>query len=172
MMAYNQPYYNGGYYPQYQNGAVPDMLNQYKGQYQQPIMQQPIVQQMQTPTQTNDMIWVLNENEATSYPVAPNNSVVLWDKNEPIIYVKSVNNQGMPSMRVLYFEERNATPSNSLKNAPKTHECTCGDKFATKEQINALEGKINDLTAKYEELSHPIVEKPKTTTKKTKESEE
>jgi hypothetical protein len=171
IMAYPN-YYNGGYYPQYQNGAVPDMLNQYKGQYQQMPMQQPMVQQMQTPTQTNDMIWVLNENEATSYPVAPNNSVVLWDKNEPIIYVKSVNNQGMPSMRVLYFEERNATTSNSPKNAPKTHECTCGDKYATKEQINALEGKIDDITAKYEELSKSIVEKPKTTTKKSKESEE
>lgn len=170
-MAYPN-YYNGNFYPQYQNGAVPDMLNQYKGQYQQPIMQQPMVQQIQTPTQTNDMIWVLNENEATSYPVAPNNSVVLWDKNEPIIYVKSVNNQGMPSMRVLYFEERNATPSNSHKNTPKTHECTCGDKFATKEQINDLRVKLDDLTAKYEELSHPVVEKPKTTTKKSKESEE
>ena len=170
-MAYPN-FYNGGYYQQYQNGAVPDMLNQYKGQYQQPIMQQPMVQQMQTPTQTNDMIWVLNENEATSYPVAPNNSVVLWDKNEPIIYVKSVNNQGMPSMRVLYFEERNATPSNSPKNAPKKHECTCGGKFATKEQINDLKAKLDDLTAKYEELSRPVVEKTKTTTKKSKESEE
>ena len=170
-MAYPN-YYNGGYYPQYQNGAVPDMLNQYKGQYQQMPMQQPMVQQMQTPTQTNDMIWVLNENEATSYPVAPSNSVVLWDKNEPIIYVKSVNNQGMPSMRVLYFEERNTTPSNSPKNAPKTHECTCGDKFATKEQLSDLRAKLDDLMAKYEELSKPIVEKPKTTTKKAKESEE
>lgn len=160
-MAYPN-YYQGGYFPQYQNGAVPDILNQYKGQYQQPIIQQPMVQQMQTPTQTNDMIWVLNENEATSYPVAPNNSVVLWDKNEPIIYVKSVNNQGMPSMRVLYFEERNATPSNSPKNAPKTHECTCGSKYATKEQLNAVEGKINDILAMYEEL------KDKQTTKTTK----
>lgn len=160
-MAYPN-YYNGGYFPQYQNGAVPDMLNQYKGQYQQQIMQQPMAQQMQIPTQTNDMIWVLNENEATSYPVAPNNSVVLWDKNEPIIYVKSVNNQGMPSMRVLYFEERNATPSNSPKNAPKTHECTCGSKYATKEQLNAVEGKINDILAMYEEL------KDKQTTKITK----
>ena len=168
-MAYNQPYYNGGYFPQCQNGAVPDMLNQYKGQYQQQIMQQPMVQQMQTPTQTNDMIWVLNENEATSYPVAPNNSVVLWDKNEPIIYVKSVNNQGMPSMRVLYFEERNATLSNSPKNAPKTHECTCGSKYATKEQLNAVEGKINDILAMYEELKDK--QTPKTTKTIKKEVE-
>ena len=174
-MAYNQPYNYGYGYPQYQNGAVPDMLNQYKGQYQQmPMMQQP-VQQMPTtaqPTPTNDMIWVLNENEATSYPVGLNNSVVLWDKNNPTIYVKSVNANGMPSMRVLDFTERNADTSNSPKNAPKTHECTCGDKFATKEQIKDLKAKLDDLTAKYEELSKPIIEKPKTTTKKAKESEE
>ena len=170
-MAYPN-YYNGGYFPQYQNGAVPDMLNQYKGQYQQMPMQQPMVQQMQTPTQINDMIWVLNENEATSYPVAPNNSVVLWDKNEPVIYVKSVNNQGMPSMRVLYFEERKTPPSNSSKNSPKAHECTCGDKFITKEEFNALKGDFERLTAKVEEMTVPVVEKPKTTTKKAKESEE
>ena len=46
------------------------------------------------------------------------------------------------------------------------------DKFATKEQINALQGKIDDLTAKYEELSRPAVEKPKTTSKKVKEVDE
>ena len=95
-----------------------------------------------------------------------NVKVVLWDKNEPIIYVKSVNNQGMPSMRVLYFEERNATPSNSLKNAPKTHECTCGDKFATKEQLNALEGKINDILAMYEELKDKQTQKTTKSAKK------
>lgn len=171
-MAYNQPYYNGGYYPQYQNGAVPDMLNQYKGQYQQiPMMQQPI-QQMPTTAQstpTNDMIWVLSEGEAQSYPVAPNNSVILWDKNSDVVYIKSVNAQNVPSFRVLDYKERTA------ENSPKTpteHKCTCGDKFATKEQINALEGKIDDLTAKYEEISKSMVEKPKTTTKKAKESEE
>ena len=177
-MAYPN-YYNGGYYPQYQNGAVLDMLGQYKGQYQQMPMQQPMVQQMQAPTQTNDMIWVLNENEATSYPVAPNNSVVLWDKNEPIIYVKSVNNQGMPSMRVLDFTERNADTSNSSKNASTTHKCTCGGKFVTKEEFDALKGKFYDILAKYDGLlleqkqkgKEIEIEKPKTS-KKTKESEE
>ena len=58
------------------------------------------------------------------------------------------------------------------KNTPKTHECKCGDNFATKEQINDLRAKLDDLTAKYEELSKPTIEKPKTTTKKAKESEE
>ena len=178
-MAYT-PYYAPYSRPTgYYNPSIPqqDMSNMQTNQQmpvQQPIQQMP----MQTPTQfmqtqpANDMIWVLNRNEADSFPVAPNNSVVLWDKSNPTIYVKSVNASGMPSMRVLDFTERNADVSNSFENAPKKHECKCGDNFATKEQIKALQGKIDDLTAKYNELSHPVVEKTKTTSKKSKESEE
>lgn len=180
-MAYNQPYNYGYGYPQYQNGAVPDMLNQFKGQYQQPIpqMQQNIPQQtMQMPIQstppkpTNDIIWVQGEAGAKGFLVAPNNTVVLWDTENPVIYVKSADACGIPSMRVLDFKERNGNSQNNGENAPATHKCTCGEKFATKEQVNALEGKINDLMAKYEEFSQPVAEKPKATSKKAKESEE
>ena len=175
-MAYGNyaPFYRGGFFNPIQTPTMPQMTdnqNQFAQPYQQPIQTNPAPVPMQS-QQTNDMIWVLNENEATSYPVALNNSVVLWDKSNPTIYIKSVNAQGMPSMRILDFTERNADTSNSPVNATKTHECTCGDKYATKEQINDLRGKIDDLTAKYEELSHPVIEKPKTTSKKPKESEE
>lgn len=168
-MAYGNyaPFYRGGYFNPIQTPTMPTMADN-QNQFAQPY-QAPMQTNFAPTTQPkNDMIWVLNENEATSYPVAPNNSVVLWDKNNPTIYIKSVNAQGVPSMRVLDFNERSEMP----KNAPKTNECTCGDKYATKEQINDLRGKIDDLTAKYEELSHPAVEKPKTTVKKSKESEE
>ena len=163
-MAYPN-YYNGGYFPQYQNGAVPDMLNQYKGQYQQMPMQP-----VQQPIQSNGgLIWVDNEEQAKNYLVAPNNVIPMFDKSSSAMYIKSADGAGMPTFKKYkLIDVDEETP----KNAPKTHECTCGDKFATKEQINALEGKINDLTAKYEELSKPIIEKPKTTTKKAKESEE
>lgn len=162
-MAYPN-YYQGGYYPQYQNGAMPDMLNQYKGQYQQMPMQQPMMQQMpmQTraqPTQTNDMIWVLSEVEAQSYPVAPNNSVILWDKNNDVVYIKSVNMQGVPSMRVLDYKERTAD------NTPKTpveHECKCSDKFVFKKDFQALESEFEALRSELEELKA----KPKAKTAK------
>ena len=162
-MAYNQPYYNGGYFPQYQNGAVPDMLNQYKGQYQQMPMQQPIqqmpMQNMPQPIPSNDMIWVLSEGEAQSYPVAPNNSVILWDKNSDVVYIKSVNAQNVPSFRVLDYKERTAD------NAPKTpdkHECKCGDKFVLKKDFQALQGELDALRNELEELKA----KPKAKTAK------
>ena len=171
-MAYGNyaPFYRGGFFNPMQTPTMPQMAdnqNQFAQPYQQPIQTNPTPMPMQS-QQTNDMIWVLNENEATSYPVAPNNRVVLWDKNNKTFYIKTANAQGIPSMQIYDFKERVQTH----ENAPKTHECTCGDKYATKEQINDLRGKIDDLTAKYEELSSPVIEKPKTTIKKSKESEE
>ena len=165
-MAYPN-YYQGGYYPQYQNGAMPDMLNQYKGQYQQmpmqqPMMQQPIQPMQMQPTQmsgANDMIWVLSEGEAQSYPVAPNNSVILWDKNSDVVYIKSVNAQNVPSFRVLDYKERTAD------NAPKTpveHRCTCGDKFVLKKDFQALQGEFESQREELEELKA----KPKAKTAK------
>ena len=168
-MAYNyNPYY-------YNNGATPDMLNQFKIPYQQmqvpqQMAQQPIQQpiQPQMPNVNNDFLWVLGEVEATSYPVAPNNTVTLWDKNQPTIYIKSANAQGVPSMRILDFTERTA-------NAPKTpekHECQCGNKFILKEELNAVQDEIQDILCRlsglednYKNLSTKPTPKTTKTTK-------
>jgi hypothetical protein len=161
-MAYNQPYYNGGYYPQYQNGAIPDVLGQYKGQYQQMPMQ-PI----QQPIQSNGgLIWVDNEEQAKNYLVAPNNVVPMFDKSSSAMYIKSSDGAGMPTFKKYkLIDVDEETP----KNAPITHKCTCGDKFATKEQLNAVEGKINDILAMYEELKDKQTVKTTKTTKKEAE---
>ena len=164
-MAYPN-FYQGGYYPQYQSGAVPDMLNQYKGQYQQIPMQQPMMQQpvqqmpmqnMPQPIPSNDMIWVLSEGEAQSYPVAPNNSVILWDKNSDVVYIKSVNAQNVPSFRVLDYKERTAD------NAPKTpdkHVCQCSSKFVSIDAFTALQSDLEALRSELEELKAKPKAKP------------
>ena len=161
-MAYNQPYNYGYGYPQYQNGAVPDMLGQYKGQYQQPVMQQPMVQQ-QVVQSNGGLIWVDNEEQAKNYLVAPNNVVPMFDKGSSAMYIKSADGAGMLTFKKYkLIDVDEETP----KNAPTTHKCTCGDKFATKEQLNAVEGKINDILAMYEELKDKQTVKTTKTTKK------
>lgn len=161
-MAYNQPYNYGYGYPQYQNGAVPDMLGQYKGQYQQMPMQP-----VQQPIQSNGgLIWVDNEEQAKNYLVAPNNVVPMFDKSSSAMYIKSSDGAGMPTFKKYKLID---VDEEMPKNAPKTHECTCGDKFATKEQLNAVEGKINDILAMYDELKEKQITK---TTKPTKKEAE
>ena len=122
---------------------------------QQPIQQMPMVQQMPT----NDMLWVLGQTEAESYLVAPNNSVTLWDKNKDTVYIKSVNAQGVPSMRILDYTERTADNASKM---PQKHECQCGGKFVSIDKFEALQGEFEALRSELEELKS----KPKAKTAK------
>ena len=191
-MAYNQPYNYGYGYPQYQNGAVPDMLGQYKGQYQQPIpqmqqnMAQPMqqnFQQMQTPPQAqpmetqkinNGFIWVQGEAGAKAYLVAPNVRIPLWDSEDMFVYIKEADGTGkMSTKKYRLVEETDGNISNSPENAPKVpeeHTCKRGDKFILKEDLNVVQGEIqeimcrlSDIEEKYTKLSAKPT--PKTTKK-------
>lgn len=143
------PYYAPFYRPTYYDPVQQSQMGQFNQQFQQPMAQQ--MQNAQMPIQgqpTNDFLWVLNENEATSYPVAPNNTVTLWDKNLPTIYIKSVNAQGVPSMRILDFTERTATAP-KMPSAPSFNS---SNNFVTIDSFNALEAKFAALEGKVEEL--------------------
>ena len=144
-MAYYAPFYRPTYYDPVQQSQ----MGQYNPQYPQPMAQP--MQNAQMPMQgqpTNDFLWVLNENEATSYPVAPNNTVILWDKNLPTVYIKSVNAQGVPSMRVLDFTERTATAPKQPVSSP----FGSANNFVTIDSFNALEAKFAALEGKVDEL--------------------
>lgn len=140
---------NYPYYPYY--GAAPDMLSQQKMPYQSPV--QPNYQSYNQPSaqpvyQTaNDPIWVLGEIEAQSFPVAPGNTVTLWDKDKYTIYLKSVSAQGVPSMRILDYTERGGA-----QRAEK-HECKCSSQYVSIEAFNALEAKFQALTEEFQTLT-------------------
>lgn len=161
------PFYRGGFFNPMQTPTMPNVAEnqgQFVQPYQTPLQTNPIP--MAQPT--NDMIWVLGQTEAESYPVAPNNSVVLWDKSTPTIYVKSVNTQGIPSMRILDFTER----TQNATQTPVEHDCKCGDKFVTKDDFNALKGDFEALSKRFEDTAITQVTKPNKTTKNLKESDE
>lgn len=157
------PFYRGGFFNPMQPPTIPavtDAPNQYAQAYQAPMQpQQMPIQTQPAPMPTNDMLWVLNETEATSYPVAPNNSVTLWDKNKNTAYIKSVNMQGVPSMRILDYVER--MPENASKT-PEKHVCQCGKDFVRKDAFEDLQGEFEALRSELNELKT----KPKAKTAK------
>lgn len=146
-MAY-QSYYP--YYPQFpQNGASPDLLNQFKSPYQPQMQMNPVPQQVpQVPaTQpSNDIIWVQGEAGAKAYLVAPNATVTLWDSENQTIYIKSADASGIPSMRILDWSERNA------QKPQEKHECKCGDRFVRKEIFSDFEKRIENLENQIKEI--------------------
>lgn len=108
----------------------------YPQMYYQPQYQTPTVQQPQQPTApvNNGIIWVQGEAGAKSYLVAPNNTVQLWDSEEQVIYLKSADASGMPSMKVLDYTIRNTNPSPVAPAAIQN-----GDKYVTKEELKAFQ---------------------------------
>lgn len=143
--------------PMYYNPSIPNVqeMTNFQQQYQQPQATQ---QQMTIPTQAaSDMIFVLNETEAMGYPVAPNTSVTLWDKNKDTVYIKA-NMQGVPSMRTLDYTER------AVDNGSKTAQniiSTNGSKFVCIDDFKALQAKFDGLQTELNELKAKA--KPKTT---------
>lgn len=108
----------------------------YPQMYYQPQYQTPTIQQPQQPT-NNGIIWVQGEAGAKSYLVAPNNTVQLWDSEEQVIYLKSADASGMPSMKVLDYTIRNANPSPVVPAAVQPEY-----KYVTKEELKAFQETI------------------------------
>lgn len=116
--------------------------------YQQPTFQQPQTNFQQT---NNGVIWVTGEAGAKAYMVAPNNTVQLWDSEAPVIYVKSADASGMPSIKVLDYTIRGGEPP---KENPKS-------------EIEELKSQIAEMKNEIDELRTQI--KPKKGAKKDDE---
>lgn len=163
-MAYNNYFpmgYQQQYYPQSQQQAQPQMpmMNQQAQMQQQPVQAQP--QQM-----SNSIIWVQGEAGAKSYLVAPNTTVQLWDSENQVIYLKSADASGMPSMKILDYKIREtAQPIQQLQvvNNP-----TPVADYVTRDELTAFEAQIREQIASLT----PATATRKTATKKEEKTDE
>ncbi len=92
----------------------------------------------------NGLIWVSGEAGAKAYPVAPNTTVQLWDSESQSIYLKSADNMGMPSIKILDYTIRD--------NAPTRHENSLNNDYLTKDDILSIEDKIKALESKIQKI--------------------
>lgn len=116
-MAYNNGFPMGYqpavYYPQY---TLPQVQNQNQNQ-------------------NNSIIWVQGEAGAKSYLVAPNTTVQLWDSENQVIYLKSADASGMPSMRVLEYKIRDTAERTEMP-------LKATEQYATKVDLAELEKRL------------------------------
>ena len=95
----------------------------------QPMYQAPVMQTQQS----SGLVWVQGEQAAKSYLVAPNTTIPLWDSEDKVIYLKSADPSGMPSMKILDYTIRG-----DANTAPAAE-------YATKDDLKALEDKIREI---------------------------
>ena len=90
--------------------------------------------------QNNPMIWIQGIEAAKAYQTAPNSTVVLFDSDEQVIYLKSADMQGRPSMRILDYTIRSEAPK-TAQNALAGNNVD----IPTRDDIKALQGQIDAL---------------------------
>lgn len=84
--------------------------------------------------QQTGIIWVQGESGAKGYLVAPNTTVQLWDSEAQVIYLKTADASGMPSIKTLDYTIRDT--------APKPPEPPA---WATREDLQALRKDFEEL---------------------------
>ena len=70
--------------------------------------------------------------------MAPNNTVQLWDSEDQVIYLKSADASGMPSMKILDYKIREASNQNAAQNVVAPEMAN----YVTKDELLAFEAKI------------------------------
>ena len=129
-MAYYAPFYRPTYYDPIQQSQ----MGQYNPQYQQPMGQF----QNQQPVRQNNggFVWIQGgEAGAKSYLVAPGETVMLMDAENPVFFLKSADASGMPlPLRIFDYKERTETPSQAF-SATVTDQNVNLDNFVTREEF-------------------------------------
>ena len=91
--------------------GYPNYPNQ---QYGGPVPQQYVPSYPQQPQQNSGgIIWVNGEAGAKSFLVGPNQTVQLWDTEDQIIYLKSADASGMPSIKIIDYTIREQSTQNN-----------------------------------------------------------
>lgn len=108
--------------------------------YNQPVIPQNLAQPAQQP---KGLTWVNGEAGANGFFVTASNSpVVLFDADNPVIYIKSVDNYGRPTMQVLDYTIRNAQPAIPQQSSEQTQQ---ESNFVTKDDFTQLTASLTAL---------------------------
>lgn len=106
--------------------------------------------QAQQQTSNSNLIWVQGEAGAKSYLVAPNTTVQLWDSEENVIYIKTADSSGMPSMKILDYTIREPNTSSRQKN-----DIEYVTKTEFQEMKSGFEQAINVMRSTIDQMKQP-----------------
>ena len=97
------------------------------------------------PSQTSTYAFVNGVEGAKSYMVAPNQSVMLMDSEQPLCYMKQANSIGQSTVRYFKLIEINESDARNM-TSPTIK--ALNENYVSKEDFNALKTQIEELVKK------------------------
>ena len=99
-------------------------------------------QSFQQPQPQNTYAFVNGIEGAKSFPMQPNQTVMLMDSDSPVAYMKQSNAMGQATLKYFKLVETNETELRGAEKASVVSE------YVTKSDFDALAKKVEELTAK------------------------
>ncbi len=116
------------------NGWMPNNNN---WQWNQPYQQQ---QQLNNRNSINNIFRVTGPESAKAYPLGRDSSVVLFDADNPVFYLKTTDDGGFPlPLRTFSFEEIKTPEVQPVVEQIDT------SNFVTKDDLEGLQNNISEL---------------------------
>lgn len=127
--------------------------NTYVPQFYQPQYMAPQMQQNMNQQNNSGITWVQGENAAKSFPVAAGQSVLLMDSENPVMYIKSTDQSGMPlPLRIFDYTERVTKSSEDVKINPAE------DIYVTKQEFDSFKDEMKSAIKSYRHNKVPSKE--------------
>lgn len=127
--------------------------NTYVPQFYQPQYMAPQMQQNMSQQNNSGITWVQGENAAKSFPVAAGQSVLLMDSENPVMYIKSTDQSGMPlPLRIFDYTERVTKSSEDVKINPVE------DTYVTKQEFDTFKEEMKSAIKNYRHNKVPSKE--------------
>ena len=148
-----QSYYQQPVSPQYQPRWQPTV--QYTNSPQTTAVPQYQTQNISQSNNSN-IFWVQGESGAKSFSnLVPGVPVALWDSEEQVIYIKTIDQNGKPSMTVLDYTERGVEskekPATQIEYVTQEQFNNLNNEMVTKEQIGALDERLSSINSTMDE---------------------
>lgn len=106
----------------------------------------PMQAQQPQPMTNVSWIYVNGLSGARDHIVQPGQTAWMMDNNDPIIYVKAVDNMGSANLRAFALQE--IQPGAQAQEQPQAAQIDTSE-FATREDIARVEGKVDRLIADF-----------------------
>lgn len=130
--------FNASPYMQNMNTQIPSQMGQFNAQMQ---VQQPV----------NGLTRVTGIDGAKAYQMPPNSVAALFDDSYDIMYVKSTDGAGFPTIRIFDFFEHK-------EDAHVQKQSVNVENFATKQELETLENEIKQVKEMLSNGKQPVPE--------------
>ena len=118
---------------------------------QAPSTMAPFGSQMPTTQQNNGLIRVTGIDGAKAYQMPPNSVAALFDDSYDIMYVKSTDGAGFPTIRIFDFYEHK-------EEAPVQQQPVNVENFATKQELENLQNEVKQVKEMLSNGKQPVSE--------------